>query len=230
MTENSRIELLGRWTKAALRAVFINYFYLTLVVIGIALLLVPPILVPVRQESTPLYRASAGIGQAILVAGAVTTFMRFFASLDIVGERIQKWLTNDAYLDALVGRLCRAVYEPDKVAHLGNLTAIWRKISLAITRNAFPGIAEKMYDDALKQMLKATSDYYLDTYRRVTHVRLLADDPVRPSGPARDLLPAGVRVFLPGHALRLAPGARCGLPAWQSTGLHFPTGRIAFPG
>ena len=41
---------------------------------------------------------------AILVAGVVTTFMRFFASLDIVGEKIQGWLTDDRYLEKLAAK------------------------------------------------------------------------------------------------------------------------------
>jgi hypothetical protein len=96
--------------------------------------------------------------------------MRFFASLDIVGERIEKWLANDDYLKALSVRLTEAVYEPERVQDLGALNVIWRKISLAITRHAFPQIADTVYDKTLNQILKACADYYFVSYRRITYI------------------------------------------------------------
>ena len=99
MTEGTRFEIIRRFVLSLCRAVFVKYFYLTLVILGLAVTLLP-VFFPERENS-PLLRAAAHIGAAILTAGAVTTFMRFFASLDIVGERIGKWLGSEEYLSKL---------------------------------------------------------------------------------------------------------------------------------
>jgi hypothetical protein len=69
--------------------------------------LLPPLL-EARILNPTWAQIIAHIGIAILTAGAVTTFMGFFASLDIVGERI--WLADEKYLAKLCERLCDAVY------------------------------------------------------------------------------------------------------------------------
>jgi hypothetical protein len=166
---NSRFEVIKRAASCVVRALFVDYFYLTLVAIGLLLMLGPLIIFP-DKENTSWVRATGHIGEAILTAGAVTTFMRFFASLDIVGERIERWLSNDAYLKALCVRLTEAVYEPERLQDLGALNTVWRNISLAITRHAFPQIAGTVYDKTLNQILKACADYYFVSYRRVTNI------------------------------------------------------------
>jgi hypothetical protein len=166
---DTRTEIFKRSAKKLLRTLFVDYFYLTLVAIGILVLFAPSVFVPKGQDPT-WAKISGHVGDAILTAGAVTTFMRFFASLDIVGERIEKWLTSDEYVNTLTTRLTEAVYDPQKLPELGALTVVWRKISLAITRDAFPNIANSVYEKTLNQILKACADYYYESYRRVTQI------------------------------------------------------------
>lgn len=174
MTPDTRTEVAKKATKKILRWIFVDYFYITLIVLGLIVALLP-VFFP-DKEKVPLFRASAHVGEAILTAGAVTTFMRFFASLDIVGQRIEKWLGNETYLKNLTSRLSLAIYDPGRVNELRDLTSIWRNITLAMTRHAFPDIATKAYDKTLEQLVKASADYYLDTYSRTTHIRLVKDD------------------------------------------------------
>jgi hypothetical protein len=193
-----------RCGQSVCRAIFVKYFYLTLVVVGLALCILP-VFVPGSPQSL-LLRTGAHLGEAILVAGVVTTFMRFFASLDIVGEKLEGWLTSERYLqkvsastaraslDVVDGRIkdwlmneeflsqmasktSLAVYEPQKLASIGDLTRIWRNISLAMTRHAFPQIADKVYSKTLEQLVHASEEYYLDDYRRRTSISVAEDDP-----------------------------------------------------
>jgi hypothetical protein len=76
MGQDSRAEVIKRAARHLGRVLFVEYFYLTLVVVSLAVLLVPPLIAPKRMDE-PLFRATAHIGGAILTAGAVTTFMRF---------------------------------------------------------------------------------------------------------------------------------------------------------
>jgi hypothetical protein len=174
MPENTRTELVTRVVRDTCKAIFVDYFYLTMVATGIALLLLP-YLFP-RLQGSAVGHVGAHIGDAILIAGAVTTFMRFFASLDIVGERIRGWLESDAYLESLSGRLAKAVYRPDRLKDLTALTEIWRNISLVITRNAFPQIADRVHTKMLERILQASAEYYLDSYSRTTHIRRLTGE------------------------------------------------------
>jgi hypothetical protein len=204
MADNTRFEVLKRWFKSIFRAVFVTYFYLTLVGIGLAASLLPvvfPGAAAPPESSSSFVRTVAHIGEAILVAGVVTTFMRFFASLDIVGEKIQGWLTDDRYLEKLAAKTTEqvggkmegwltnerylekvanqsalALYEPQQVLNIADLRTVWRNISLAMTRHAFPHIADKVYSKTLDQLVKASEEYYIDYYSRETTLEPVKDN------------------------------------------------------
>jgi hypothetical protein len=170
---NSRLQIIQEFARAAAKAIFVNYFSLTLVAVGLGLIVLLAA-VPGSDFSPAWWRAPAkSIGEAILVAGAVTTFMRFFASLDLVGERIKSWLSDEKYLEALSRRVSLAVYEPDRAKDLGDLQLLWRRISLVVTRNAFPQIDESVYSRILEKLISASADYYYDTYNRSTEIRII---------------------------------------------------------
>jgi hypothetical protein len=177
MTANTRLEILRRLIADCFKAVFIQYFYLTLVVLGM-LLLIASTFIRAEPFGHDWHGTAKAIGETILLAGVVTTFMRFFASLDIVGEKIEGWLSSEAYLQKLSSRLSLAVYEPQRATDLGDLRTLWRQISLAMTRHAFPKIAEQVYGRALEQMVNASADYYYDSFSRTTEIRLTAKDDV----------------------------------------------------
>jgi hypothetical protein len=201
---NTRVEVIKRYGRLICRAVFVDYFYLTLVAAGLALSIWPAL--SQDPQRSLLLRTSSHIGDAILIAGVVTTFMRFFASLDIVGEKLESWLTSERYLEKVAGRTTRAsldvvdekirgwlvsddflstiasktalaVYDPQKMTTIGDLTKIWRNISLAMTRHAFPQIADRVYSKTLERLMEASEEYYLDDYRRRTYISIVQDDP-----------------------------------------------------
>ena len=170
---NTRLQIIEGFAKAAARAIFVNYFYLTLVVAGLGLIVLLAV-VPGSDLSPAWWRGPAkSVGEAILVAGAVTTFMRFFASLDLVGERIKTWLSDESYLEALSRRVSLSVYEPDRAKDLGDLQLLWRRISLVMTRHAFPQIAESVYSRTLDRLISASADYYYETYSRSSEIRVI---------------------------------------------------------
>lgn len=170
---NTRMQILKRLLQVVGKAVFVNYFYLTLVALGLGVTILSAIVPGSELQPTWWRGAAKSIGEAILVAGAVTTFMRFFASLDLVGERIEGWLTNETYLETLAQRLSLAVYEPHRAKNLGDLQLLWQRISLVMTRHAFPQIAESVYSRTLEQLITASSDYYFDRFSRTTEIRLV---------------------------------------------------------
>jgi hypothetical protein len=197
MAGNTRYELLSRFFASIFHAVFVKYFYLTLVAVGLTASFLP---VFAGASQSLLIRTVAHVGEAILVAGAVTTFMRFFASLDIVGEKIQGWLTDDRYLQKLAAstsdvldrkmegwltnerylqkvanQAALAIYEPQRVLNIADLRTVWLNISLAMTRHAFPDIADKVYSKTLDQLVKASEEYYIDYYSRETTIEPIRD-------------------------------------------------------
>lgn len=174
--EDSRMEAGKRFFISAVQLVFVRYFYLTLIVIGIAAVIIPLLVAPGKSEH-PAFKAIGSIGTALLVAGAVTTFMRFFASLDLVGERIRNWLGDERYLNDLTDRLTASVYEPDRSRNLGNLEKVWRQISHAMTAHSFPEITNDVYDHTLKKLQEISADYYFSSLERRTHI-----DPVDGEG------------------------------------------------
>jgi hypothetical protein len=127
--------------------------------------------------------------------------MRFFASLDIVGEKIQGWLTDDRYLEKVAARTsgvlegklegwltndrylhkmanqaALAMYEPQRVLNIADLRTVWLNISLAMTRHAFPEIADRVYSKTLDQLVKASEEYYIDYYSRETTIEPIKDN------------------------------------------------------
>jgi hypothetical protein len=69
MAENTRYEVLSRFFASIFQAVFVKYFYLTLVAVGLGASFLP-VLFPSASQSL-LVRTIARIGEAILVAGVV---------------------------------------------------------------------------------------------------------------------------------------------------------------
>ena len=204
MSGNTRFEFLARFAKAGFQAVFVNFFSVTLVVVGLGISLLPVLF---HVESTPgenaswLIRTLGHLGEAMLVAGVVTTFMRFFASFDIVGEKIQGWLTDERYLQKvalktveqldmkvpgwltderylkqIANQSALALYDPQRVLNIADLRTVWVNISLAMTRHAFPQIASQVYKKTLDALLKASEEYYIDYYSRETTITTLPGD------------------------------------------------------
>jgi hypothetical protein len=197
---NTRFEMLSRFAQATARAIFVRYFPITLVVVGILLSLVPLFPSPASQAASLMVKILSHLGEAILVTGVFTTFMRFFATFDVVGEKIQGWLTNDHYLNSVAARTIEqldakmptwltrddylkqvanqsalALYDPQRVLNIADLRTVWLNISFAMTRHAFPQIANKIYSKTLEALMKATEEYYLDFYSRETTITVIPD-------------------------------------------------------